>query len=192
MLFYTSNDDNVLMNILNQQTLLNVISKGNIGTNDIAVTIPLVYKVSDLQKPLFVKTDDNLYVIHGNYPYLNTDEKFINNVIHWVRYKILDDWFADEMKPLLSYFDIDENGKVHWVSKAKFNEDAYLYESYDIIKKKVRFIEEEILSKKLIKHILEKFINHNNINWYDVKRFNNKLGRVFNSYLRKKFDEKLV
>jgi hypothetical protein len=189
--FNTTTDNALLANILNQQILLNIATNGQYGTNDVAITMPLIYSREDFKKPLLFKTDDSLYVIQGTYPFLNSDDTFINKVIRWVRYKMVNDWLYDEMRPLLSYFDVTEDGKVHWQTKDKFRESAYIGDSVDVMRKKIEYIEEEVLSKKLIKHVLEKFIDYNNLNWYDIKANKNKVARVFNAYLNRKFEDRL-
>lgn len=131
--------------------------------------------------------------IKGFYPALNADPIFQKEVVRFFRNKIIDDWLYDRLKPLLNFFEIDD-GKVRWISESTQKIKDVLDENTDsdiVIDKKAKFIKEHVLSKKMIKNILEKFIVENNVSWYDLKKLQKALEKKFLVGLYKKFKKSL-
>ena len=197
MSFYTAQqalttalNANIVSNLLgnNQKTIVTV---SNLQPNDVSISYPLIYSKNDFKKPMLINTDNGLYVIKGNYPLLNVDKKFKSKVIKYFRNEIVDNWLYDDLSGLLNYFKVGEDGRVQFVS-SKNEKDNQPGDSIEKMEKKIRYIEDEILDKHLIEHVLTKFVKKNSINWYDLKQHKTKVKNVFNDYLDMKFEEQLA
>jgi len=100
---------------------------------------------------------------YGYYSDLNKDKTVIKTVVKYFYYKIIDKWFHHDLFPLLGYITIHD-GK----SKLIKNLDDYKVptDSRKDIDHKIDFIENEIVTKDMVKHILKNIVNKYNIKWY--------------------------
>ena len=200
MLHITTNSDGTLDTLLKINAINNAVSSltnpllkttvtvSNIQPNDVSVSYPLIYSKNDFKKPMLINTDNGIYVIKGNYPMLNTDKKFKSKVIKYFRNEIADNWLYDDLSKLLNYLKVNDDGKVVFISSISElnNQNA---DSIQNMEKKIRYIEDEVLDKHLIEHVLSKFVKKNGINWYDLKQHRMKVKNVFRDYLDMKFED---
>lgn len=155
--------------------------------SDIIISSPVSVTIARVESPISVSdqilsvTQDILYA-PGPYPYydqiiyktprlitydnLNKDPKAINMVVKYFWKKTLEKWLYGEFKEILAYLTIN-NDKVELVKKISNNDKN---ESQDIINKKIDYLAENIITKKLILKALARYVDDNNVNWYDLPK----------------------
>lgn len=108
----------------------------------------------------------------------------------YLHFRILDKWLYDEdMCYLLKYLKV-ENGKVSVVKSASDVKDNKLCEeTKESVTKKIDYIENHILTKEKMKHILTKVLYKTGIRWYNLALPSSEkvIVRATEKYLRKKF-----
>ena len=87
------------------------------------------------------------------YPNLNKDPEIINRLTKYFYYKTLDKWLYEELDGLLRYLKVS-NGKVNEIKNESDKDKENI--SQEEADKKVKFIEDEILSKDDMYDILMK------------------------------------
>ena len=101
---------------------------------------------------------------------LNRDKDFQNKVTKYFYYKTLDKWLKKEkdMLEILKFLKI-VNGEVKLISNMnEYNQKANS-DKQDDVEKKVKFIEDNILSKDDVNNILRKYVKETTTNWYDLQ-----------------------
>ncbi len=179
-------NSNAVEEIIKHKQLKNILN--NNYDDDFSLSYPLIYSSKDLNtKSTVFGYNNNLYVVKGNYPKLNSDETFKKEVFKYYRNKFINDWIYTDAKPLLNYFKIVD-GKVKFIGGLQeYNTETYKTDSVENFDLKVQYLKDEILTKSLIKHIVKNFVEKNGINWYDLKQYNHKIETVFYNYLDQKF-----
>lgn len=118
------------------------------------------------------------------YEDLNYNPRVINRTTKYFYYKILDKWLYDDMKYILGYLKVNKDGKVSFVDKVKdFNEDAYLKDTTDEIKKKIKFIEDNVLTQTGVRNTLIRYSKDTNVNVYDLFKVEKFVRHVLASHL---------
>jgi hypothetical protein len=102
----------------------------------------------------------------GSYQSLNFDPEVRNKLIKYYFYKILDKWLYNDLKSVL---DNVKNGN---------------------IEEKIKHIENNVLTKKIIKKILKKFVEKTHINWVDLPHKESDLKKIFKYELNKLLSKK--
>ena len=127
-------------------------------------------------------------VIIGTYPNLNNNESIIKSVVKYYYLKIVDKWIYENLKSLLNYIKIVD-GKAKLISSIdKYDEHAIDHDSMDDIEKKIIYMEDIIMNKKMVKHVLKELIDNNpEIYWYKLKNYEDKIKHVFYKYMKNKF-----
>jgi hypothetical protein len=137
--------------------------------------------------PKFLPIVNSKSDLKGYYPVLNKDPIFQAEVIRYFRNKIVDNWIYEKLKPLAEYFVVDGNsGKARWRNKNEEKDENTI----TAIAKKAEFIKDYVLTKKMIRKILENFIVENDISWYDLKKLQKELEINFLIGLDKKFKKR--
>lgn len=118
------------------------------------------------------------------YEDIENDTQIIERLTKYFYYKTLDKWLYNEMVDVLNYFKIN-NGKVTLID----NLDKYKLTNIDsdnneTANNKIKYIEDNILSEKMMNEIINKFINENGLTWTRI------LKKQYS--LRKYIEEKLV
>lgn len=120
------------------------------------------------------------------YSNLNDDKQIQKTVTKYFYYKIIDKWLYNDLLPLLAYLEI-VNGEPQMIkSLDDYNVSKLANDSEDDIKKKVDYMEQKIISKDLVKHVLKKICSENNINWYSLNKHNIKVKKVMLKYIGSK------
>ena len=139
-------------------------------------------------------TYDNPYsqkIIVGAYPSIDGNESVIKTIVKYYYLKITNKWLYNNLKSLLNFIEIN-NGKPEIVSSMqKYNEAHKKYEHdsepIDEIDTKINYLEDLIISRRMVKHVLSELVDSNSdIHWYNLKNFEDKIKHVFYNYIKKK------
>jgi hypothetical protein len=119
----------------------------------------------------------------GFYTDLNKDKSVQKTFSKYYYYKIIDKWIYKELLPLLAFVDTS-SGKAHLIKSLEFYDVQKLSkDSQDEIEKKVKYMENVLLTKDMVRHVLKKICNDNGINWYDLNKHEKKIKKIFYNYL---------
>jgi hypothetical protein len=117
---------------------------------------------------------------------LNDDSQVQKTVTKYFYYKVIDKWLYDDLLPLLAYIEID-NGEPRLIkSLDDYNIEKLGKESESDTRKKVKYMENKVISKDLVKHVLKKICSENNINWYSLNKYSGKVKKILFKYLSDK------
>ena len=121
------------------------------------------------------------------YNSLNNNDKVKNTFTKYYYYKILDKWIYKKLFPLLAFIKI-ENGKPRLInSMSEYNIQELTTNSKEDIENKIDYMEKILLTKNMVKHVLKKICLTNNINWYDLNKYESYIKSIFYNYMLDKF-----
>lgn len=127
-------------------------------------------------------TLDILPTIKNDYSDLNDDKSIIRTVTKYYYYKTLEKFLKSDMIDLLGYLKITDD-KVNFIKSVKDHSDKLPSEADT--NKKINYLENYFLTKKMIHGILKKYVQKNDIMWYKVQHNE----QEFKNYLHKKLKE---
>lgn len=128
----------------------------------------------------------------GFYKDLNKDKSVQKTFAKYYFYKIIDKWIYKELLPLLAFVEINSSGKLQLIKTlADYDVQKLAKDSKEDIEKKVKYIENVLLTKDLVRHVLKKICNENNINWYDLNKHERKIKKIFYNYILDKLKESI-
>jgi hypothetical protein len=131
-------------------------------------------------------------ITSGFYKDLNKDKSVQKTFAKYYFYKILDKWIYKELLPLLAFIEINSSGKPQLIKSLEdFDVQKLAKDSEEDIEKKVSYMENVLLTKDLVRHVLKKIANENNINWYDLNKHEKKIKKIFYNYLLDKLKESI-
>ncbi len=130
-------------------------------------------------------------ITSGFYKDLNKDKSVQKTFAKYYFYKIVDKWIYKELLPLLAFIDLS-SGKPQLIkSLADFDVQKLSKDSEEDIEKKIKYMENIILTKDMVRHVLKKICNENQINWYDLNKHERKIKKIFYNYLLDKLKESI-
>jgi hypothetical protein len=122
---------------------------------------------------------------------LNLDKNVHKTISKYFYYKLIDDWLYDELFELLAFVEISD-GKPQLInSMEKYSVEKLTIESDNMIEKRVRYFESEIITKKIIKQVLKKIVKRMCINWYDLEKKEKVVRKVFKEYFYNLLEESI-
>lgn len=128
-------------------------------------------------------------ITSGFYKDLNKDKSVQKTFAKYYFYKIIDKWIYNELLPLLAFIDTS-SGKPQLIKSLEFYDVQKLSkDSEEDIEKKVKYMEEILLTKDMVRHVLKKICKENQINWYDLNKHEKKIKKVFYNYLLDKLKD---
>jgi len=138
----------------------------------------------------FISLNNNSRLItSGFYKDLNKDKNVQKTFSKYYFYKILEKWIYKELLPLLAFVDLT-SGKPQLIkSLADFDIPKLAKNSEEDIQKKINYMENNIITKDMVRHVLKKICLENHINWYDLNKHEKKIKKIFYNYLLNKLTE---
>ena len=121
--------------------------------------------------------------IKYDYSDLNDDKSVLKTITKYYFYKTIEKFLKSEMIDLLSYLHISNDDKVNFIKNIKDKSDKLPNEND--MKKKINFLENELLTKSMIQNIIKKYVRKNNIMLYKIQASE----AEFKNYLHKKLKE---
>lgn len=153
------------------------------NTLPIFITQPTIYNPKQDTTFVAVNPFKPGLITSGFYKDLNKDKSVQKTFAKYYYYKILDKWIYKELLPLLAFVDIS-SGKPQLIkSLENFDVQKLAKDSEEEIEKKIKYMEENIISRDMVRHVLKKICNENQINWYDLNKHEKKIKKVFYNYL---------
>ena len=133
-------------------------------------------------------TLDILPVIKNDYTELNDDKTVIRSVKNYYYYKTIDEFLKSSMVDLLGYLHF-EHGKVAFIKNIKDYSDKLPTNEETV--KKINFLEENFLTKKMIYNILKKYVDKYNIYWWKIRYSEDELKKYLHKKLKKLIEEEI-
>ena len=127
--------------------------------------------------------------IYGYYPDLDKDSAVHKTVTKYFYYKIIDKWLYHDLRPLLAFIKIDDNKPQLIKSMSEYKPDELSKDSVENIEKKIQYMENILITKKLVKHVLKKIVNEHHIHWYHLNKNKDTIKKVFYKYIKSKLEE---
>jgi len=106
----------------------------------------------------------------GVYKNLNVDPTVHEKISKYYYYKVLDKYLDDDLKHILNYFVIQNDKVVRIKSLNDYKEMTADKDSSETREKKIKYIEDNVLSVRIIKRILKKYVKETGTNWYDLPK----------------------
>lgn len=169
------------------------------------VSAPLLTAVSSdsvVSAPLYVTTDSVVssptFVTSLNLNYskpllsmysnLEDNEKVKRTVVKHFMYKTLDKWLYGDLIHLLGYVTIKDK-KIDIISDlSKYSKKSVDSDSDSDVEKKVNFIEKFIISKNMVRRVLDKYVSETGASWYDLPGKNDfYIKQIMEIALKKRF-----
>lgn len=147
------------------------------------ITQPTIYNPKQDTTYVTVNPFKPGLVSSGFYKDLNKDKSVQKTFAKYYYYKILDKWIYKELLPLLAFVDTNSGKSQLIKSLENFDVQKLANDSNEDIEKKIKYMEEKIISKDIVRHVLKKICNENQINWYDLNKYEKKIKKVFYNYL---------
>ena len=158
----------------------------------IVITQPSTYNPNKDTAFITFNPNKSKFISSGFYTDLNKDKSVQKTFAKYYYYKIIDKWIYNELLPLLAFVEINDSGKTQLIkSMEDFDIQKLAKNSEEDIEKKVSYMEHVLLTKDLVRHVLKKICNENNINWYDLNKHEKKIKVVFYDYLLDKLKESI-
>lgn len=131
---------------------------------------PMVVTTTSKIAPSFVVTTDRFNNIRLSVPQpvipiftdLNSKEEVREEMVDYVKAKLLDKWLYKDLSEVLSYLTISD-GKVKPSASSSSKDD-----SRDIMTKKIKYLEDNIITHRLIRKVVAKYIDETNTMWVDI------------------------
>jgi hypothetical protein len=175
------------------KSYLNLVTAEPSTRQDTALIYPLIYGKDQFYNPktdtAFVSYNKPGYFTTGFYKDLNKDKSVQKVITKYFYYKIIDKWLYNELLQLLAYLEIDD-GKVSLIKNlSDYNVGKLARDTDRDIEKKIGYMEDILITKDMVKHVLKKIIRENNLNWYDLYKKESDVIKVFKDYISDKLED---
>ena len=152
---------------------------------------PLVIYPTELFKPLIIQSPYFVDVVHhikNNYETLENNKQVIKTVIKYYYYKILEKWLKGPFIDLLGFFKIVDNNVKFIENMNEMQKELDTSQNENL---KIKYIEDNILSKSIIKELLTKFIEKNSYKWYKIQNHEEELKLYLHSKIKNLFESQV-
>ncbi len=140
----------------------------------------------------FITTDPLVKnrLISGYYPDLNKDKQVRDTVTKHFYNKLVNKWLLHDktLKNLLSYVSNEGNSLIKSMSSIHLPNN----DSLDVANRKIYFLQDKIIDKKFIKHILRNIVEKKNINWYHLHKHKQLVKEKIYKYLSSLMEEIII
>ncbi len=128
-------------------------------------------------------------VTYGTYSDLNKDKRILKQIVKYFLYKILDKWLYNDLKNILAFVKITDDKPALIRSMSDYKPESLNSESVENIDKRADYLSKILISKELVKHVLKKFVDKNDIKWIQLDKNKSIIKKVFKKYLYSKLEE---
>ncbi len=177
-----------LLNRLDQEREnLNDFYQQNPVIGPTIISQPSIIPSSNLSP--FITTDPLVKnrLITGFYPDLNKDKQVRDTVTKHFYNKLINKWLLHDktLRNLLSYVNNNADGLIKSMSNISLPNN----DSSDVAIRKISFLQDKIIDKKFIKHILRNMVEKHNINWYHLHKHKDRVKEKIFKYLASLMEE---
>ena len=169
-----------------------------------SVSYPLIYANSNLNSNLkttspfvmvsSVGTGNSLGTLGNQYSYgrytdLNKDKTIQKTVSKYYLSKILNNWLYQEFRPILAFVKISDGKPSLIRSMNEYKLDIINSDSAENIEKRIDYLENILINRQLVKHVLKKIVNDNDIQWTQLSKNKSTVKKIFKKYLQSKLED---
>ena len=123
---------------------------------------------------------------------MNADPEVHKKMTKYFYYKTLDKWIYNDLLGVLSYFQISGKNVSLKKDLDKINPNDVLKLKQDEVDKLVDNLEDNYLTKDMVKKILHRFVNDTNVNWYDLTKYEGPIREVIGKTVKSKLKRKIA
>lgn len=116
------------------------------------------------------------------YKNLNTSKSVQKTITKYYYYKLIDDWLRTKLFKLLAFVEFVDNEPQLIKSMSKYSVEKVIRDSDENIDKRIKYFENNIITKKIVKQLLKKIVKNMCINWYDLNKNESTIQKVFLEY----------
>lgn len=115
---------------------------------------------------------------------INASKQVRKTITKYIYYKLVDEWIYTKLFPILAYVKI-VNGVPQLIESMKeYDIDNLASENDQQIEARVKYLEKNIFTKKLVSKVLKKIIKKMCFNWYELDKHMNTIQQVFFEYFK--------
>jgi len=162
-LLLSSSDSDFILSSPVSVTIAKVESPVSISDQIVSLAQDIIYAPGPYYNRIIYKKPR--LIVYDN---LNKDPKAIDMVVKYFWKKTLDKWLHGDLKEVLGYLRIN-NDKVELIKRIS-DVNKSVNENDNITNKKIDYLSEHIITKKLILKALARYIENSNVNWYDLPK----------------------
>ena len=122
---------------------------------------------------------------------LNANKNVQKTISKFFYYKLVDEWLYKKLFSLLAFVEIINDKPQLIKSMNKYSVENLVTESERTIKIRANYLEENIITKKLVKQILKKIVKNMCLNWYDLYKHENTVSKIFLKYFEKLLEKSI-
>jgi len=186
------------LNYIATQQIKQIIKEFKTDDDDLYSTVsyPLIYTNNDVNmkktSPFVmvnpVGTTSTQYT-YGRYTDLNKDKTILKTISKYFLYKILDKWLYQDFRSILAFVKVTDGKPALIRSMNDYKPETINSDSVENIEKRIDYLEKILINRKLVKHVLKKIVNDNQIQWTQLNKHKSTIKKVFKKYLHSKLED---
>jgi len=191
------------LNYIATQQLKQIINGFNSDNDDDlynTVSYPLIYANSNVSmkktSPFVMASPIGTSVsnfgtqyTYGRYTDLNKDKTIQKTISKYFLYKILDKWLYQDLRSIIAFVKISDNKPALIRSMNEYKPETINSDSVENIEKRIDYLEKILINRNLVKHVLKKIVNENDIQWTQLNKNKSIIKKIFKKYLQSKLEE---
>jgi hypothetical protein len=126
---------------------------------------------------------------YGRYTDLDKDKTILKTISKYFLYKILDKWLYQDFRTMLAFVKITDGKPSLIRTMSDYKPETINSDSVENIEKRIDYLEKILINRKLVKHVLKKIVNENQIKWTQLNKHKSTIKKVFKKYLHSKLEE---
>lgn len=126
---------------------------------------------------------------YGRYTDLNKDKTIQKTISKYFLYKILDKWLYQEFRSLLAFVKITDGKPSLIRTMNDYKPETINSDSVENIEKRIDYLEKILINRKLVKHVLKKIVNENDIQWTQLNKNKSTIKKILKKYLHSKLED---
>jgi hypothetical protein len=120
---------------------------------------------------------------------LNTSKQVQKTITKYIYYKLVDEWLYTKLFPLLSFIKIVDSKPQLIKSMSEYDINKLASETDDEIEQRADYLEENIITKKLVSKVLKRIVKRMCLNWYELDKHIKTIQEVFLEYFKDLLEE---
>jgi hypothetical protein len=152
--------------------------------NNIKKTSPFV-----MVSPIGTSGSLGTQYTYGRYTDLGKDKTIQKTISKYFLYKILDKWLYQDLRSIVAFVKITDGKPALIRSMSDYKPETLNSDSVENIEKRIDYLEKILINRKLIKHVLKKVVNDNEISWTQLNKHKSMIKKVFKKYLHSKLED---
>lgn len=183
------------LNYVANQQIKQIISdlKNDDDSYYTSVSVPIVYTGETIKKTspyvaISPVGTTGVQYSYGRYVDLNKDKSVQKKISKYFLYKILDKWLYSDFRPILAFVKITDGKPALIRSMSDYKPENINSDSVENIEKRIDYLEQILINRKLVKHVLKKFIAENDIKWVQLNKHKSSIKKILKKYIHSKLE----